>query len=611
LPIKENMTGYAKREKPPFGTKDKQQHKDRLVGVSIRPALLLIDDESNIIRSLARVFSEEPYEIYTTSSGVDAVCILERERIDLIISDYKMPGMTGVDLLREANKRWPDTIRIMLTGHADIQAVQKAVNDGAIYKFITKPWSDEDLRLTVSRALQHKALREEKLSIEAESERYRSHLEAIFHSVEEGIITVDNDMHVIEANEAAGKICGISPKSREWEKGETDCSRKCMKVLEEAVIKRRPVHEYLIECEHLQRPRQTIILNSSPLRDKGKNPLGAVIVIRDISRLTHLERELQERHKFHSLIGKSIRMQDIYNLIERLKDTDTTVLITGKSGTGKEVVANAIHYSGSRAHEPFIVVNCSALSENLLESELFGHVKGAFTGAIRDKKGRFQLAEHGTIFLDEIGDISSKIQLKLLRVLENKTIERVGDETSIKLDVQVISATNTDLREKVKSGEFREDLFYRLKVMEIRLPLLMERRDDIPLLVKHYLDVFREKFRKEIISISPNVERLFMDYSWPGNVRELVHTIEHAFVICQNRTIEVEDLPPEIREHIRPEEIMTMGNHHECSERDTLLDALRKTGWNKAKAAKILGISRPTIYKKMIEFAILSTDELM
>jgi transcriptional regulator with GAF, ATPase, and Fis domain len=207
-------------------------------------------------------------------------------------------------------------------------------------------------------------------------------------------------------------------------------------------------------------------------------------------------------------------MQEIYTLLENLKDIDTTVLITGASGTGKELVARAVHYGGTRAHRPFVVVNCSALAESVLESELFGHVKGAFTGAIRDKEGRFQLADHGTIFLDEIGDISPSIQLKLLRVLENKEIERVGDATPIKLDVQLISATNADLRDKVRKGEFREDLFYRLKGVEIHLPALTDRRDDIPLLASHFLSVPQKRFHKEISSLSERVEKIFMDYPW-------------------------------------------------------------------------------------------------
>ena len=573
--------------------------------------LLFIDDEENVLKSLRRIFFAENYDIFTASSGKDALVRLENEHIDLVISDHKMPGMTGVELLQETKKRWPDVIRIMLTGHADIQAILGAVNNGAIYKFITKPWNEDDLRLTVSLGLQHKTLLAEKRFAEEENDRYRSHLDAIFHSVEDGIITVDNDMNVVEANEAAMNICGISPKSSQWEKAKINCTLKCRKVLEEAVIKHRPVHEYLIECEHIHRPQQVIILNSSPLKDREKRPLGAVIVMRNISRLAHLERELQERQQFQSIIGGSKQMQEIYNLIEKLKDIDTSVLITGKSGTGKEVVASAIHYSGARVHMPFVIVNCSTLSENLLESELFGHVKGAFTGAIREKKGRFQLADHGTIFLDEIGDISPNIQLKLLRVLENKTIERVGDTTPIKLDVQVISATNADLRDKVRKGQFREDLFYRLKVVEICIPSLVERRDDVPLLVEHYLSVFRKKFHKEITSISPEVNRLFMDYSWPGNIRELIHTLEHAFVVCMNSTINIDDLPPEIRQQHKTDVLMKSSFNPQHDERDAIIESLKRAGWNKTKAAKILGISRPTIYRKMIELDIPSHDDLL
>lgn len=589
--------------------KDKKQSGSTNDKSHDRFALLLVDDEKNILKSLRRVFFAENHDIFVASSGKEALAVLEHEHIDLIISDYKMPEMTGVELLVEAKNRWPDTIRIMLTGYAEIKIILSAINEGAIYKFITKPWNDDDLRLTVTLALQHKALLEEKLFIEAENDRYRSHLDAIFHSVEDGIITVDNDMLVVEANTSAINICGMSPKNPLWGEGKNDCALKCWKVLEEALVKHRPVHEYLIECEHIHRPQQVIALNSSLLKDREENPIGAVIVLRDISRLTRLERELNERHQFQSIIGRSRQMQEIYSLIEKLKDIDTSVLITGKSGTGKEVVASAIHYSGTRAHMPFVVVNCSALSENLLESELFGHVKGAFTGAVRDKKGRFELANHGTIFLDEIGDVSPKIQLKLLRALENKTIERVGDNTPIKLDVQVLSATNADLRDKVRKGEFREDLLYRLRVVEICLPTLIERRDDIPLLVDHYMSFFKKKFRKEILSISPDVNRLFMNYTWPGNVRELIHTLEHAFVVCTNSIITIDDLPPEIRQKHKTVVTVKRSAAPQDNQRDTIIESLKKAGWNKTKAAKILGISRPTIYRKMIELNISSQDD--
>jgi transcriptional regulator with PAS, ATPase and Fis domain len=334
--------------------------------------------------------------------------------------------------------------------------------------------------------------------------------------------------------------------------------------------------------------------------------MGAVMVIRDVTLLRNLERELRDRNQFQKIIGRNKRMQEMYNLLEDLADLETTVLVTGESGTGKELVAKALHYSGRRAFNPFVAVNCSALTENLLESELFGHVKGSFTGAIRDRDGRFQTANGGTILLDEIGDLSPLIQLKLLRVLEEKVFERVGDSTPRKVDVRVIACTNKNLKEKVRRGEFREDLYYRLKVVEIALPPLRDRLEDIPLLVNHFQKAFNEKFNKHIENINQKVLSSFMDYSWPGNVRELEHVMEHAFILCRGKVITLEDLPAEFRESGRAEKIdlpRAMGKTSSDSEK--IREALIKAEGNKAKAARILGISRQAIYRKIYQYQLL------
>ena len=345
-----------------------------------------------------------------------------------------------------------------------------------------------------------------------------------------------------------------------------------------------------------------MLLTSSPLKDDGINSLGAVLVVRDITRLTHLESQLKERHQFHRIIGKSSRMQKIYTILDNLAETDSTVLITGETGTGKELVANAIHYNSILKKGPFVKINCSALAENLLESELFGHVKGAFTGAVNNKKGRFEMADKGSIFLDEIGDISPSIQLKLLRVLQEQEIERVGDSIPIKINVRIISATNCNLKKKVKNGEFREDLYYRIKVVELPIPSLAQRREDIPLLSQHFLDVFNSRFKKKINGLSNEVMTAFMNYSWPGNIRELNHAIEHGFVLCQGETMLVEHLPLELKEHLNKEQTL-------CSKKSTvtkedICNALAQTDGNKSKAARLLGIGRRTIYRKIEEYQI-------
>jgi two-component system response regulator HydG len=306
-------------------------------------------------------------------------------------------------------------------------------------------------------------------------------------------------------------------------------------------------------------------------------------------------------------------MQDIYVLLESLAETDSTVLVTGETGTGKELIADAIHHNSPRKEKPFIKVNCSALSENLLESELFGHVKGAFTGAIKDKKGRFELADHGSIFLDEIGDISPLIQLKLLRVLQEKEFERVGDSTTIKSDVRVIVATNCDLKDKVSLGEFREDLYYRIKVMEVLLPALRKRRDDIPILAEHFSSLFNKRFKKQINRLSNDVINTFMNYPWPGNIRELEHAIEHGFILCRDNILQFDHLPLEIKEYFEskiPSHLEKTSETSETSEtKEDIIHALEKTGWNKSKAARVIGMGRRTLYRKIKKFKITNPAE--
>jgi two-component system, NtrC family, response regulator HydG len=327
-----------------------------------------------------------------------------------------------------------------------------------------------------------------------------------------------------------------------------------------------------------------------------------VLVIRDITRLTHLEEELKERHHFQNIIGKSEKMQKVYNLLKTLANQTTTVLITGDSGTGKEIAAKALHYGGARANGPFVTVNCSALVENLLESELFGHVKGAFTGAERDKIGRFEAANEGTILLDEIGDISHLIQLKLLRVLQEKEFDRVGESNPRKVDVRVLASTNRNLKEAIRAGKFREDLYYRLNVIEIHMPPLRERYDDIPLLINHFCEVFQKSYGKNIGGVSDEVLQAFMNYAWPGNVRELEHAIERAFVLCRDHTIKLEHIPAEIRDHIQ---ITHRAADNRASEDpEAIRSALERTDWNISKAARRLGISRWTLYRRFQKYKI-------
>jgi two-component system response regulator HydG len=307
--------------------------------------------------------------------------------------------------------------------------------------------------------------------------------------------------------------------------------------------------------------------------------------------------------EFGGIIGKDPTMQLIYKLIEDIAPTDATGLIQGESGTGKELVARAIHRLSTRKNKPFVVINCSAYPATLLESELFGHEKGAFTGAIRQKAGRFEQAHGGTVFLDEIGEIAPSAQIKLLRVLQTQKFERLGGEKTLTVDVRIIAATNKDLLLEVKKGLFREDLYYRLNVIPIQLPPLLERRNDIPLLARHFLHRFAEEQGKKIEQFSPEAMRLLLDYSWPGNVRELENTVEHATVLAKGSRVEASDLPAALYSAISATDIgkpPTLVDH----EKKLLQEVLEKCGWNKKQAAKRLGISRSTLYEKLKKYQI-------
>ncbi|MDH5714881.1 MAG: sigma-54 dependent transcriptional regulator, partial [Candidatus Aminicenantes bacterium] len=312
--------------------------------------------------------------------------------------------------------------------------------------------------------------------------------------------------------------------------------------------------------------------------------------------------ELKRVYHFRDIVGKNYKMQEIFELIRTVADSDASVLILGESGTGKELIARAIHYSSRRAEKPFVSVSCSALPESLLESELFGYEKGAFTGAVRDKPGRFEEANQGTLFLDEVGEMKPETQLHLLRVLQEREIRRLGGTGVIKVDVRIIAATNKDLERAVKEGSFREDLYYRLNVVTIQLPPLREREDDIPLLAERFLMKYNIKNNKNLEGISPKAIALLVQYHWPGNVRELENVIERAVVITKHRVIQIEDLPPHIQsfqesKDIQPRKLKEVEKEH-------IQHTLEENKWNISKASKVLGIDRSTLYKKIRQYGL-------
>jgi DNA-binding NtrC family response regulator len=449
-------------------------------------SILVVDDEKNIRDGLAKSLSLDGYTTFTAEDGEKALMIMQAEEIDLVITDLRMPKLTGEDLLRRLSEAWPTVSVIVLTGHGTIENAVQAMRDGA-FDFLTKPVNLDRLSLLVKRALSTRDL----------------------------------------------------------------------------VLQHRAMQE-----------------------------------------------ELEKHKQTSAMIGKSPAMRRLIELVQQVAPTRASVLITGESGVGKEVVADAIHNLSGRKDQPFIKVHCAALSESLLESELFGHEKGAFTGAVSRKRGRFELAHKGTIFLDEIGEIEQSVQIKILRVLQERNFERVGGEETVDVDVRIVAATNRDLKKEIEEGRFREDLYYRLNVVNIQIPPLRERREDIPLLTAHYLKQFSDENGKQIEGMDNKARAALYNYSWPGNIRELRNTLESAVVLCRGTILSQDDLPPHIADShdesfIRIPRGATMAE----AEREVIRSTLLSEKGNKSRAADILGIGRKTLHRKLEEYNINEPGE--
>lgn len=559
--------------------------------------ILVIDDEGSIRFTFERFLAADGHIVSTAGSCSEALAKISQTNFDVIFADIILEDGTGIDILRKIKEKGLSCPVIMVTGDPGVETAADSIRLGA-FDYISKPINQETLLHVARTALKYKIVHEEK-------ERYRINLEAIFRSVKDAIVTVDKDLQMIALNDAAMALFGVSREDlgKHFSSLPKICNGKCGDILAEALASGKPVEMDRIECLSKGNIGRVVSVRTYPLLSYQGRSSGVVMVLRDDTHIADLEMELKEHRQFHRIVGRSEPMQKVYALIKALAVVQTTVLITGESGTGKELVAEALHLSSDRSHKPLVKVNCSALPESLLESELFGHVKGAFTGAIRDNIGRFHSADGGTIFFDEIGDVSPKVQLKLLRVLEEQEFERVGSSAPTRVDVRLVAATNRNLLEKVSQGELREDLYYRLKVIEIKLPPLRDRRDDIPLLVEHFRNRFNVKFKKNVEAISADVLKAFGMYSWPGNIRELEHTMEHAFVLCTSNMITFDTLPPDFMAGPTPPSRRSVDPTPEADSRG-IVEALEKTAWNKAKAARLLGIDRVTLYRKIKRYAL-------
>lgn len=441
--------------------------------------MLVVDDEEVMRDSLSNWLREDGFEVDAVPDGFGALKKVKDYDWDLLLVDLKMPGLDGIETMKEVRKLKKGVPVVIITAYATVDTAVAAIKEGA-YDYIVKPFNPEEISLTIRKIVEHQNL------------------------VRENIL---------------------------------------------------------------------------------------------------LRKELKKTYQFQDLISKSHKMQDIFQLVKNVGESDCTVLVEGESGTGKELVARAIHACSSRKANAFVVASCAALPEGLLESELFGHEKGAFTGAVSSKKGTFELADGGSIFLDEIGEISHKTQVDLLRVLEEKSFRRLGGTKEIMVDVRVISATNKDLKRAVEEGGFREDLYYRLNVVSVRLPPLRERKEDIPLLAAHFLDRFSVKSRKGFEGISEGALDALIRYNWPGNVRELENAIERAVVVGKESLITPQDLPEQI---LRPETAFepSPGLSLNDMEREHIRRVLGRNQWNISRSAEQLGINRTTLYHKIKRYKL-------
>lgn len=578
--------------------------------------ILIVDDEESIRFTFEMFLSREGYgKISSASTLEEALLLINEERFDLIISDIVLGDASGTDLLKHIQNSGIECPVVMVTGFPNLTTAASAVRYGA-FDYISKPVNKETLLRFVRQALQHWDLEQEKNRLRLENERYRRQLEVIFSSVSDGIITVDSEMNIVQINNAASFWFHITkqngkPNLKEM-KGEV--AKACLEDARSVLSARKTVDEHHVECLLASGEKRMVGLTATPLRDEKEEFSGAVIVIRDIT-LGIPESNRANLTTFHGFIGSSSAMLPVYELIRNVGKVDTAVLITGESGTGKELAAEAVHFESKRREHELIKVDCASVAEDLLESELFGHVKGAFTGADRDRRGRLLQADGSTLFLDEIGDISPRMQLRLLRFLQEKTFTPVGEDQSVEVDVRVVAATNVNLQEKVAKGLFREDLYYRLKVVEIGLPPLRQRLSSLPALARYFISFFAEKHNLPVYSLSDQAMQILHNYHWPGNVRQFRHIIERGCVMCGGTTILQEHLPTELHGEsgihsilsshpAPPAPLPTEFIPAAASEKERLSQALLQTGGNKAKAARLLGIDRSTLYRKLKRYEL-------
>lgn len=562
--------------------------------------ILIVDDEEGMRLTISDFMLGLGHEPHTAESLEKALLAIDRETFDLVFLDIVLKERSGMELLKEIKARGLDVPVVMITGYPNMETVYEALTLGAS-DYISKPFQKSHIVHVAQKALRFSEL--------AQSEaQYRRDLEAVFKGLAEGIVVLDDSLRVRELNPTARGLLNIQDedvKGRPLHEIMAPCHNIALEMLAEAMKTKAPSKRLLHQCVH-EGMGAVMTYSVAPLLDERGTTCGAILVVRDETRLVDPHRDVGTREVFCGLVGRHPQMQKLYTMVEALGPVPSTVLISGESGTGKSIVAHAIHDSGMRRSRPFVKVDCAALHEQLLESELFGHVRGAFTGAIADKPGRFEVANGGTIFLDEIGDISPRMQLLLLRVLQEGTFERVGDNRPRKVDVRVIAATNRDLKARMAEGAFREDLFYRLNVIELNVPALRQRASDLPLLVEHLVQKHSKRLGMQSKMPSPAAMQRIVAYHWPGNVRELENTLERALILSKGPFLDIEHFPAPANQE---EHDADAHAGYKGITREALLGALQRARGNKSKAAELLGVNRRTVYRKIDEYGLVQYQD--
>ncbi|MFH1146205.1 MAG: sigma-54 dependent transcriptional regulator [Pseudomonadota bacterium] len=613
--------------------------------------LLIIDDEEPVTTMLSRSLRRDGYDVLVATDGGGGLKIFEQELPDVVLTDLRMPGLNGIDVLRRAKEIKPEAEVIIITGYGDmhlaIECLQLDASD-----FITKPVGDMALSIALDRARKRLAMR-------SQLQEYTHHMEDLvaektraleksYKEIEALYLLYKNISDKTSLKEVLdliiGKIrevvnCRILPAIFDAKKEAflpiENYGLETINIDSSALVTLASMFEPIWVKDHkidnLFGPAFDLFPQVVIPIDKDGEIVGSAVVyalspdavsekdirfiyllfsqaagtIRRIvlqdEKMRDLHQQIAKFSRYGNLVGKDHKMQEIYNLIADVARTNATVLIQGESGTGKELIARAIHTHSLRAETPFVVIDCSSYPPTLLEAELFGHEKGAFTGAVRKRLGCFERATGGTVFLDEIGEIPLAFQVKLLRVLQVQEFERLGGEETVRVDVRIIAATNKDLRSEVEKGAFREDLYYRLNIIPVFLPPLRTRKNDIPLLIEHFLSKLNSASDRKIRGASPETIQILMEYDWPGNVRELENTIEHAFILSKGEFISRESLPAYLRDVAESKGPISS---FEENERLFLTKILEQNRWNKFQVAKKLQISRSTLYAKMKKYNI-------